>query len=269
MKVPRFILVENLGSELSHTFFTFTFIMSKILCFDFGNTRQKCAVFEDENFEREIVLLDGSLETVSKVLEEENPSYTVLSSVVHHDPAIEVVLAEKTHFHKISSESAMPVGTPFPSKKSVGADRWALLSAAAQLFPQKHCLIIGLGSCVTYNFLNNMGQFLGGSISPGLHMRFKSMNDYTALLPLQEPQWNFPLIGYDTPTNLLSGVILGMSKEIDGIVDMYKEKYNNLQVLMTGGDMPFFSPHLRNEIYADPQLVYKGIWAIGKQNLGY
>ncbi len=243
--------------------------MSTIVCFDFGNTRHKCAVFEDGNFVKEIVLTDGSVEAVSQVLEKERPQYAVLSSVVHHDPAIETILAENTHFHKISYESKMAVGTPFPTKKSVGADRWALLSAAAELFPKKHSLVIGLGSCITYNFLNNMGQFLGGSISPGLHMRFKSMNDYTALLPLQEPQWNFPLVGYDTATNLLSGVILGMSKEIDGIVDMYREKYNNLQVLMTGGDMPFFSPHLKNEIYTDPQLVYKGIWSIGKMNLGY
>ncbi|WP_447640663.1 MULTISPECIES: type III pantothenate kinase [Chitinophagaceae] len=243
--------------------------MPKILCFDFGNTRYKCAVFNKKDFVKEIVLQDGSLASIAKVVAKENPQYAVLSSVVHHDPAIETLLSEKTHFHKISYESHMAVGTPFPTKKSVGSDRWALLSAAAELFPKMHCLVIGLGSCITYNFLNNMGQFLGGSISPGLHMRFKAMNDYTALLPLQQPQWNIPLIGYDTSTNLLSGVILGMSKEIDGIVDMYREKYNNLQVLMTGGDMPFFSSHLKNEIYTDPQLVYKGIWTIGKRNLGY
>ncbi|MFT4203254.1 MAG: type III pantothenate kinase [Chitinophagaceae bacterium] len=243
--------------------------MSKILCFDFGNTRHKCGVFNDKDFVKEIILPDGSVASVADILDAEEPQYAVLSSVVRHDPAIEVLLSERTHFHKISYESILPVGTPFPSTKNVGADRWALLSAATDLFPQKHCLVIGLGSCVTYNFLNNMGQFLGGSISPGLYMRFKAMNDYTALLPLQEPQWNFPLVGYDTPTNLLSGVILGMSKEIDGIIDLYKEKYNNLQVLMTGGDMPFFSLHLKNDIYTDPQLIYKGIWTIGKKNLGY
>ncbi|PZP49532.1 MAG: type III pantothenate kinase [Pseudopedobacter saltans] len=243
--------------------------MSKIVCFDFGNTRHKCAVFEDKNFLKEIVLEDRGVEAVLQVLNSELPEYTILSSVVHHDPAIETLLAEKTKFHKVSYLSKMVVDTPFPTKTNVGADRWALLSAAAELFPKKHCLVIGLGSCVTYNFLNNMEVFLGGSISPGLHMRFKAMNDYTALLPLQEPQWNIPLVGYDTPTNLLSGVILGMSKEIDGIIDLYKQKYNNLQVLMTGGDMPFFSSHLKNEIYADAQLVYKGIWSIGKLNLNF
>ncbi len=243
--------------------------MSIIVCFDFGNTRWKCAVFNDSTFLRETLLPIGNVESIVQVLEEEKPQYTVLSSVVHHDPVIEILFAEKTHFHRISHESEMAVGTPFPTRKNVGADRWALLSAAAELFPEKHSLVIGLGSCITYNFLNNLGQFLGGGISPGLHMRFKAMNDYTALLPLQEPQWNFPLVGYDTPTNLLSGVILGMSKEIDGIIDLYKQHYCNLQVLMTGGDMPFFSPHLKNDIYVDPQLSYKGIWTIGKRNLGY
>lgn len=243
--------------------------MSKIICFDFGNTRYKCAVFEGSDFVKEIILPAGNTESVSAILDSQQPQYTILSSVVHHDPAIETILAERSHFHKISHESKTAVGTPFPTNTNIGADRWALLSAAAELFPNKHCLVIGLGSCVTYNFLNNMEVFLGGSISPGLHMRFKSMNDYTALLPLQEPQWNIPLVGYDTPTNLLSGVILGMSKEIDGMIDMYKEHYNNLQVLMTGGDMPFFSSHLKNEIYTDALLVYKGILAIGKMNLGF
>lgn len=243
--------------------------MSKILCFDFGNTRRKCAVFEGKEFLKEIILPDNTLESLEEVLSSENPTYTVLSSVVHHDPAIELLLSEKTKFHKVTYASKMKVKTPFPSNTNIGADRWALLSAALEIYPERHCLVIGLGSCVTYNFINNMSYFLGGSISPGLHMRFKAMNDYTALLPLQVPQWNIPLVGYDTPTNLLSGVTWGMSKEIDGIIDLYRQNYNHLQVLMTGGDMTFFSSHLQNEIYTDPYLVYKGIWSIGKQNMDY
>jgi type III pantothenate kinase len=80
------------------------------------------------------------------------------------------------------------------------------------------------------------------------------MHEYTALLPLIEAENQFPLIGYDTKTNLLSGVIFGMSSEIDGIIDAYALKYNNFNVLLTGGDMPFFVPHLKNKIFADPYL---------------
>jgi type III pantothenate kinase len=92
------------------------------------------------------------------------------------------------------------------------------------------------------------------------------MHEQTALLPLVEAASDFPLVGYDTRTNLLSGVILGMAKEIEGIIDAYALKYSNFNVLLTGGDMPFFVPHLKNKIFADPYLIFKGLYAISEQN---
>jgi type III pantothenate kinase len=114
--------------------------------------------------------------------------------------------------------------------------------------------------------VNKFHEFLGGSISPGLEMRFRAMHEFTAKLPLVKPDWNFPLVGYDTRTNMLSGVILGMSKEIDGMIDAYAEKYNHCNVLLTGGDQDFFLPHLRNKIIPDPYLLYKGLYAICEHN---
>ena len=58
-----------------------------------------------------------------------------------------------------------------------------------------------------------------------MDMRFKAMHDFTALLPLEKETWNFPLIGYDTRTNLQSGVLNGMAAEIDGIIQKYHEKF--------------------------------------------
>jgi type III pantothenate kinase len=99
-----------------------------------------------------------------------------------------------------------------------------------------------------------------------MEMRFKALQHYTALLPLVEPDWNFPLLGYDTKTNIQSGVILGMAKEIDGIIEIYKEKYINFNVHLTGGDTGFFGQHLKNKIFADPYLIYKGLYAISEYN---
>jgi type III pantothenate kinase len=97
-------------------------------------------------------------------------------------------------------------------------------------------------------------------------MRFRAMHEQTALLPLVKAEHDFPLVGYDTKTNLLSGVILGMSSEIDGIIEAYSLKYDHLNVLLTGGDMSFFTPHLKNKVFADPYLLYKGLYAISEQN---
>src|SRR4029077_4782248 len=108
----------------------------------------------------------------------------------------------------------LPFTTPVGKPETIGADRLALVAGAVHFYPRRHNLIIGLGSCVTYNFVNKFNEFLGGGISPGLEMRFRAMNEFTAKLPLVKPDANFPLIGYDTRTNLLSATILGMRKEM-------------------------------------------------------
>jgi type III pantothenate kinase len=236
------------------------------LCFDFGNTRLKCAVFINRDFTEEIVLLDDSVEEVEKIIERYQPQRAILSSVIDHNPAIEEALINKTAFHKLSYDSRLPVTSPVGKPHTIGADRLAMVVAAVDLFPRQHNLVIGLGTCITYNFVNKNHEFIGGSISPGMEMRFKSLQYYTARLPLVEADWNFPLLGYDTKTNIQSGVIAGMAKEIDGIIDLYKEKFTNFNVHLTGGDIGIFGALLKNEIFADPSLIYKGLYAISEYN---
>ena len=240
--------------------------MQTTLCFDFGNTRFKCAVFNKDTLQDVLVLDNDDSATMEKLIEQYKPYKSLLSSVVNHNPAIEQLLQQHTKFHKLNYLSKLPVTTPVGKPETIGADRLALVVAATYLFPEQHNLVVGLGSCITFNFVNKFHEFLGGSISPGLEMRFRAMHEYTAKLPLIKPDWNFPLIGYDTRTNMLSGVILGMSKEIDGIIDEYAQKYSNFNVLLTGGDMTFFAPHLKKKIFADPYLIYKGLYAISELN---
>jgi type III pantothenate kinase len=240
--------------------------MQTTLCFDFGNTRLKCAVFNNNDLVDMLVMENNDVSTIQQLIYQYRPAYSILASVIDHNPGIETLLSSATKFHKLTYKSKLPFTTAVGKPETVGADRLALAAAAVHLHPKKHNLVIGLGSCITFNFINKFHEFLGGSISPGLEMRFRAMNEFTAKLPLVRPDWNFPLIGYDTTTNLLSGVIMGMSKEIDGIVDEYTLKYSNFNVLLTGGDMGFFVPHLKNEIFADPHLMYKGLYAISKTN---
>ncbi|MDP1762988.1 MAG: type III pantothenate kinase [Sediminibacterium sp.] len=240
--------------------------MQTTLCFDFGNTRLKCAVFEGGNFKEERILGDATGSSIQQLIDQYHPAKSILSSVINHPPEIEALLAEHTRFHKLGHASKLPITTPVGKPETIGADRLALVVAAADLFPHEHNLAIGLGSCITYNFINNRHEFLGGSISPGMNMRFRAMHEQTALLPLIQAETNFPLVGFDTKTNLLSGVILGMAKEIDGIIEAYSLKFNNFNVLLTGGDMGFFVPHLKNKIFADPNLIFKGLYAISEYN---
>lgn len=236
------------------------------VCFDFGNTRLKYAVFKDRLFEYESVLPDSEAATIKSLMEEIQPAKTILSSVIEHDKKIEEVLSSCSRFHLLSDKTKLPFTATVTRPETIGADRLALSAAAVEFFPGKHNLIVGLGTCITYNFIDKYRQFLGGGISPGMEMRLKSLRDYTAKLPLVKADWNFPLVGYDTRTNITSGVILGMAKEIDGIIDAYSERYTNFNVLLTGGDSPYFAQLMKNKIFADPQLIYKGLYAISEYN---
>ena len=241
--------------------------MSQVtLCFDFGNTRLKCAVFDDRSLREVIVLENDNVETIEQLIKAYRPAKTLLSSVIDHNQETEKTLKATTRFHKLDHHSKIPITTPVGKPETIGADRLGLVVAAVDLFPNKNNLVIGLGTAITYNFINKYHEFLGGGISPGMEMRFKSLHTFTALLPLVEKDWNLPLVGYDTRTNILSGVILGMAKEIDGMIDAYAEKYGNFNVLLTGGDAPYFVYHLKNKIFADPNLIFKGLYAISELN---
>ncbi len=240
--------------------------MAITCCFDFGNTRKKCAVFSGREMTELVVMEDDAPATLRRILETYKPSRTILSSVIDHDPVVEEMLAAETRFHKLTHHSRLPITTPVGKPETIGADRLGLVVAAADLFPGKNNLVIGLGSAITYNFINKFNEFLGGGISPGMEMRFKSLNSFTHLLPLVKKDWNFPLVGHDTRTNILSGVVLGIAKEIDGIIESYEEKYVNFNAVLTGGDTAFFVHHLKKKIFADPNLIYKGLYAICEYN---
>jgi len=236
------------------------------LCLDFGNTRLKTAVFIDDQLKDVIVLNEDPHQHLKQIIEQYQTQRSLLSSVINHPQSIEGLLASTTAYHKLSNTSKLPITIPVGKPETVGADRLAIAAAAVHLFPQQNNLAIGLGTCITYNFINKFSELMGGSISPGMEMRFKAMHHFTAKLPLVKADWNVPLLGYDTKTNLQSGVVLGMAKEIDGIIEMYEERYGNFNVLLTGGDIAYFEPHLKKKIFADSELIFKGLYAISQIN---
>lgn len=211
-------------------------------------------------------MVNDETEIIQSLLTTFKPHKSILSSVINHNPEIDSLLENNSVFHKLSHLTRLPFTVPVGKPETMGADRLALAAAAVEFYPGKNNLVIGLGSAITYNFINQYAQFLGGGISPGMEMRFRSLKDYTAKLPLVKKDWNFPLVGYDTRTNILSGVVLGMAKEIDGTIDAYTERYGNFNVVITGGDSSYFAGHLKNKIFADSEFLYKGLYAISETN---
>lgn len=240
--------------------------MTTTICFDFGNTRLKYAIFNNAQLKEVINLERADVPEIEALLKKIQPQRTILSSVINHNEAIEKVMAENSAFHKLSQNTQLNFTTPVAKPETIGADRLALVAAAVNLFPNRHNLVIALGTCITYNYINKNNEFIGGSISPGMDMRFKSLQTFTAKLPLIKEDWNFPIVGYDTTTNILSGVMLGMAKEIDGVAEAYADKYSNLNVILTGGNTGHFLPYLKTKVIADTDLLFQGLYALSERN---
>ena len=240
--------------------------MAVTICFDFGNTRKKAAVFNNSEVIKTLVLEDDATSTIQSLIDTYSPDKTILSSVIEHNAAMEDVLKKNSRFHLLNHLSKLPFTTPVGKPETIGADRLALAAGGVHFYPGKNLLLIGLGTCITLNFVNKYRELVGGSISPGLEMRLKSLQYYTAKLPFIKPKADASLIAYDTETNILTGVILGIAYELDGFIAEYSAKFDNFNVVLTGGDLQHLASHIKSRIFADPELIFKGLYAISEVN---
>lgn len=76
--------------------------------------------------------------SVARLLAEEKIDKCLLSSVIHHDPALEEMLEELTEFHRLSSESKLNFTVPVGKPETMGADRLALAAAAVHFLSLIH-----------------------------------------------------------------------------------------------------------------------------------
>jgi type III pantothenate kinase len=166
----------------------------------------------------------------------------------------------------ISHKIKVPFTNDYLTPETLGYDRIALVSAAASQFPDKNVLVIDVGTCITYDFLNSEGHYKGGSISPGIDMRYKALNHFTEKLPLLDANTPQSLTGNSTQTSIHSGVINGVAFEIDGIIDAYKQENQDLTVILTGGNAHFLRDRLKNTIFANPNFLLEGLNFLLEQN---
>lgn len=232
----------------------------KQLCIDWGNTRVKAAIFAGHQMLKSANFSDEeALTNIHNLINEFNPTHSILCSVTNHPPELKAILQDNTVLLVLNSNTSLPIINAYFSPDSLGADRLALAVAIATLYPDQNNLVISAGTAITYNFVHQNRAFRGGGISPGLDLRFRALHEYTDKLPLVNDQGELLLLGYDTETSIRSGVVFGIIAEIDGIINLYKEQYSNLNVVLTGGSASIFASKLKNRIFADSQLLLKGL----------
>ena len=231
------------------------------LIIDVGNTFIKLAVFKKNQL---IVKTSTSKEKFFEDFERISKDYPALSQVIISAVGVfseEDLLRIKNKYPTIlvSSKTNIPFKNTYKTPLTLGGDRIALVTAAAINYPTKNVLIIDVGSCVTLDFKNSKNEYLGGSISPGIDFRYRSLHDYTKKLPLLEAQKTLNNMGTSSKSSIHTGVNQGITYEIDGFIDAYKEKYKELTVILTGGGAQYLLDSLKNGIFARSNFLLEGL----------
>lgn len=230
------------------------------LIIDAGNTRVKIAVFEkDKLIEVNVIDKKRILSELKKIVKEFKISFGILSSVSFISEKKIQKLEKLVDLMVLSSTTSVPFINLYKTPKTLGVDRIALVVGAVKKYPKKNILIIDAGTCITFDFVNQQSEYLGGAISPGIEMRYKALHVFTDKLPNLEKKIPLNLTGSNTNESINSGVVYGVINEIQGVINQYKLKYSDLTVVLTGGDTNFLAKQLKSSIFANQNFLLEGL----------
>ncbi|MBL4592262.1 MAG: type III pantothenate kinase [Flavobacteriales bacterium] len=228
------------------------------LVIDIGNTLVKLAVFEGDKLLETIVEKQLEESLIVSLYENHNIKKGIYASVRASNE--DETLLKKYNFYPLSHLTPLPLAIKYKTPETLGIDRIAAVVGAKVKFKNTDLLVMDLGTCITYDFVNSKNEYLGGAIAPGFQMRFKALNHFTGKLPLVNFNVaNLKLIGNTTETSIVSGVYNGMKNEVIGAINSYLSQYETLKIVVTGGDINLFDLEPKNRIFADEFLVLKGL----------
>ena len=229
------------------------------LVLDIGNSLLKAGIFKNNNLINYCEFNKDYFLNVKSILDNNPISHSIASNVSESNNKLIELLSNKTNLIEFNSSLNVPFKNCYQSKNTLGKDRIALVSNASKEYPKENVLLIDLGSCITFDFLNNKNEYLGGSISPGLRMRYKSLNNYTANLPLLDPKEIDYFIGKNTEDSIHSGIINGIISELNSTVEKYKSQYKKIRIILTGGDSKFLFKKIKSGIFANSNFLIFGL----------
>ncbi|MBO6880665.1 type III pantothenate kinase [Winogradskyella sp.] len=231
------------------------------LIVDVGNTFVKFAIFKNDELIHKVSFELSEFKKQYKLLKKEFPKLktSIISSVGRLSKKQIEIIDDDLEVLELNSNTKLPFKNLYKTPETLGVDRIALASASVNQFPDNNVLIIDAGTCITYDFVTDKNEYLGGAISPGIRLRYQALHNLTANLPLLEKDQPKTIIGNSTESSIHSGVVIGVVKEIDGVIDQYKEKHQDLTVILTGGDANFLSNQLKNSIFANSNFLLEGL----------
>ena len=232
-----------------------------LLAIDVGNTKVKAAVFENNTLlSKEIFAPNQFKETIDTILKKYPLiKNMIVASVGKIEKDDFLYFQNKVKVQFISNNDKFPFQNLYTTPNTLGIDRLVLAAGAVLKYPKQNRLIIDAGTCVTYDFVDENDNYLGGAISPGIRLRYESLHNYTANLPLLNREEPANTIGNATNQSIHSGVINGLTLEIDGFISTYSNNYKNFIIILTGGDSDFLDKRLKNNIFANQNFLLESL----------
>jgi len=231
------------------------------LVIDIGNSKVKFFLFENnKTIHKEICDNQDFKKTLDSISNINNIKNVISSSVSsNYDLYIEESLNNSKYTSLSNDNLLIPFKNNYKTKKSLGQDRIALVSSAIYNYPNQDSLIIDLGTCITYDFVDSNKTYHGGAISPGFKLRYSSLNTYTSNLPLLELEETENIIGSTTNESIHSGIYNGVIAEVNNYIDLLKKEYPQLNVIIVGGFSKFLLNRIKNAIFANQDFLAQGL----------
>ena len=231
------------------------------LIIDIGNTRTKVAVFDGDTLMEQWVYERITPECISSITKMYSISKAIVSSV-GKDVDCKNLLSGIPRYFDLSSQLKLPITNMYKTPNTLGADRLAGAVGATVLFPDENNLVIDMGTCITLDFVNKDGEYKGGAILPGISMKFKALHTFTNKLPLLSTE-NLvdtgDIIGNDTQSSIILGVINATCYEMEGFVDRYTDTFGPINIIFTGGDAIYFEKRVKFPNFVNSNLLLIGL----------
>ena len=156
----------------------------------------------------------------------------------------------------------------YENPREVGADRIVNAIAALSLYGGQPLVVVDFGTAITYCYLNEKGDYMGGVIAPGISISTEALYMKASKLPRIEIAKPAQVLGKNTVAAMQSGIFYGFIGQVEGIVSRLKAMSKQEPfVVATGGLAELIANETTMIDVVEPFLTLKGLHIIYKRNV--
>ena len=229
------------------------------LIIDIGNSSIKVAIYAEgkiiQHFKSDLT----DINEIKQSLKIYNIEKAIICSVTNiPSELVQEFRSGDIPFIIMNGETPLPFGSDYETPGTLGMDRVAAIAGAYNFSGHKDVLVVDAGTAITYDQLTG-GRYNGGTISPGLAIRFRALKEFTARLPLMSTTDAGEFPARNTGSAIATGVVDGLVFEINEYIRRFRKKGAEGVVFITGGDGEFLHQRIAEGVILRPGLVTDGL----------